>query len=86
MSNRGKPRVHVIKWAVIDQPERGTRSVLEPANGVSPVLQGDLDRVPLICACGECGVTLVEGVSTSQIRHLVIHCPECRAYNESLDS
>jgi hypothetical protein len=85
MSNSPKAHVNVIRWHVIPEPEEGTRSVMVPTHD-GPTFKGDLATVPVICVCGDCGHTLLEGITTSQVQGIVIKCAECGAYNESLDS
>lgn len=67
------------KLKIIPKPEPQTRTVLEPKPNVIPVIKGN-GTIDLLC--GNCGETLVEGITDGQIRNIVIHCPKCCSYNE----
>jgi len=73
------PQNEKRKLKVIPEPKPETRTILEPKPNVVPVIKG-VGNIDLLC--GNCGETLVEGISEGQIRNIVIHCPKCRAYNE----
>jgi phage FluMu protein Com len=71
-----------VRLRVIPQPEVGTRTVLVwegPMPG--PVIQGEGD---VVMECGKCRKVLVEGMPVGNLRSIVLRCPNCQAYNETL--
>lgn len=62
-----------------------TRSVLiiSPGDGL-PVVKGDANPNVLM-ECGGCGRTLIRGLQVGQLEDLVFKCPDCGAYNETIE-
>lgn len=67
--------------SVIRKPAEGTRAVFRKADE-EPVFRGEGD---LSFVCGGCRLPLAVGVDAGQIRNVVMQCPRCKAYNETLD-
>jgi len=86
-SKKAKPgratpkRPRRLRLAVIPEPEPGTRSVLIYTGEGTVIMNGPGN---LVMECGNCGVPLVKGVKTNQLRNLVFKCPNCGAFNETI--
>lgn len=63
---------------VIPEPEKNTRAILV-INQKTPIFKGNGNDD---YCCGSCGFVLCESVFRTQIKNLVLKCPECMAYNE----
>jgi DNA-directed RNA polymerase subunit RPC12/RpoP len=79
------PRFHV-QLRVIPEPRAGTRTVFVATDDVdeSFVFFGG-DTTGLTFVCGHCGRPLMHGVARGQIVGLVMKCPRCGEFNETLD-
>jgi hypothetical protein len=76
-----EPKVRPL--TVIDEPEEGTRSVLMPTDdfGEGPIIRGEGS---LSFSCGECGRILLENVRAGQFGEVVVCCPSCASYNDTI--
>jgi len=70
-----------IRMMVIPEPEPNTRSVLVYTGEGTVVMRGPGN---VIMECGNCQVPLTEGVGVAQVQSLVLRCPNCGEFNESL--
>ncbi len=84
MSNKQRPsgKKPRVSLAVIPEPEPDTRSVLVYTGEGTVVMRGDGN---LTIECGNCKAPLVVGLNTSQLQNLVLKCPQCGEFNETLD-
>jgi predicted RNA-binding Zn-ribbon protein involved in translation (DUF1610 family) len=78
---RKKPSKRRIRLAVIPEPEQGTRSVIIYTGEGTVVMRGGGN---VIMECGSCGARLVDGLKTAQLQGIVLKCPQCQAFNETL--
>jgi hypothetical protein len=76
------PRPSVITLAVIPEPKPDTRTVIEGTDENMTLLVGDGPGPTMVC--GNCGKTLVIGMTVRRVRNLVFKCPKCGEYNETL--
>lgn len=67
--------------SVIKKPAEGTRTVIAPDEMflIGTGGEGTVDFV-----CGGCRYVLCEGIDAGMVRNMVILCPECGVYNETL--
>jgi predicted RNA-binding Zn-ribbon protein involved in translation (DUF1610 family) len=75
------PKKRHLRLAVIDEPEPGTRAVINFVGEGTVVMRGAGN---VVMECGACGVPLIVGVKTAQIQNVVFKCPNCGAYNETV--
>lgn len=70
-----------IPLHVIPKPPEGTRAVF--VADVLPVLYGDGDTN---FYCGLCGTVLAQNVIRDLIPNIVIRCPVCVSFNDTLQA
>ena len=75
------PKKRRIRLMVIPEPEPNTRSVLIYTGDGTVMIQGAGN---ITMECGQCGVPLIQGVNVSQVQSMVLKCPNCGAFNETL--
>ena len=73
------PTASLIRLPVVPKPAEGTRVIFE--GKAAPVVERS-DNIRMVC--DRCGELLVDGVSRGPIRNVVIRCPTCGAYCETL--
>ena len=73
-----------LKPMVIPEPEPNTRAVFVFAGppGV-PFMVGDPPG-NVVMDCGSCGNVLTDGVGVEQLQGIVIKCPKCGSFNDTL--
>jgi uncharacterized Zn finger protein (UPF0148 family) len=62
---------------LIDEPAKGTRTVIAPDK--PPAFEG---KGTLSILCGRCGTPLVKNIEEGQISSIVVKCPFCGAFND----
>jgi hypothetical protein len=72
---------HLVPLTVIPEPAEGTRAVLLYTGEGTIVMRGQADT---LMTCGACGVPLIDGVLRANIRDVVVKCPACGEFNETL--
>jgi len=70
-----------LRMMVIPEPEPNTRAVLIYTGEGTVVMQGEGN---VTMECGNCSAPLIEGVPTGNIQNIVLKCPQCGAFNETL--
>jgi len=70
-----------LRMMVIPEPKPNTRSVLVYMGEGTIAMRGDGN---VVMECGNCGAPLVDGVPTGNIQNIVLKCPQCEAFNETL--
>jgi hypothetical protein len=78
---RKRPQRH-IQLRVIPEPEPNTRSVIVFTGEGTVVMRGPKPNI--VMECGNCAASLVEGVPVANLQSLVLRCPNCGAFNETL--
>jgi hypothetical protein len=83
------PKKRRVRLAVIPEPDPKIRSILAPGEGFpkdTPIMTGDkASPASLVMECGGCGRALLVGIKTSQVQNLVLKCPDCGAFNETIE-
>jgi transposase-like protein len=74
-----------LKLKVIPKPEKGSRSVLVAENGADNLLFFKGQAGDIHYECGNCNRVLVSGVYSAQVQNIVMKCPECGAFNETIE-
>lgn len=75
-----RPPRETRQLSVIRKPAPKTRAVFHSEG--APLFRGD---GPLDFVCGGCREVLIAGVEQGQVRSIVIRCPACGCYNDTLD-
>jgi len=75
-------RVKVIKLDIIQEPKELSRSVIHGRGSEVPPLF--LGHGSINYQCSQCGVVLAERIWKQSLSNIVIQCPKCQSYNETV--
>ncbi len=70
-----------LPLVVIPEPDPNTRAVFEHAGNGTLFFQGFDTNIALVC--GTCSAVLAAGIRRDQVRHVVLRCKQCGAFNET---
>lgn len=83
--SKRRRKKRVVAMMVISEAEAKDRSVIKFEGEGTVVFQGVGEGPPgVVMTCGSCSSPLVEGMPINRIQDLVLICPKCGAFNESL--
>ncbi len=81
------PKTHRLKMAVISEADSASRAVLDGTDVPKgdPIMRDSTGTKSPILECGNCAYALLVGVPTSAVQDLVFKCPDCGAFNETIE-
>ena len=72
-----------VRLTVIREPDEGKPIVIDLADdvtGITIFIDEHARNAPAML-CGDCDAVLVEGIERGTLDGIVLHCPNCGAYN-----